>query len=110
MLFFSFLRLPEDDDGNMNKPGSLPDLTNFHVNCGGGHTDPSPPMIGSAVGQHQYSVGTACPEGDDNMGSPYSSVSQIRSYHSLIKISVSCILPVLSLRVKRGCTPGSVAQ
>ena len=86
--FFSFLRLPEGDDGNMNKPGSLPDLTNFHVTGGGGgHADSSPPMIGGgavgspmmgggpgSAGPHQYSV-----TGDDNMGSPYSSVSQIRA-------------------------------
>ena len=85
----SFLRLPDGDDGNMNKPGSLPDLTNFHVTgSGGGHADSSPPMIGGAVGSpmiggagsagpHQYSMSAAGPEGDDNMGSPYSSVSQM---------------------------------
>ena len=75
----------------MNKPGSLPDLTNFHVTGGGGaHADASPPvvvgvmgspMIGGAgsAGPHQYSAGAVGPEGDDNMGSPYSSVSQIRT-------------------------------
>ena len=61
----------------MNKPGSLPDLTNFHVNCGGssGNADASPPVVGGGgSGQYKYShVGM---EGDDNMGSPYSSVSR----------------------------------
>ena len=80
----SFLRLPDGDDGNMNKPGSLPDLTNFHVTgSAGGHADSSPPVIGGgavgspmiggagSAGPHQFSIG---PPGDD-MGSPYSSVS-----------------------------------
>ena len=77
--FSSFLRLPEGEDGYMNKPGSLPDLTNFHVNCGG-NADASPPMVGGGGGgggQYKYShVGM---EGDDNMGSPYSSVSRKRA-------------------------------
>jgi len=56
-----YLDLPDMD---RNKPGSLPDLTNFHVNPAlAGQAN----NVGNAFPNHQYDM--------ENQGSPYSSVS-----------------------------------
>ena len=66
-LFISrYLDLPHDSDlSDKNKPGSLPDLTNFHVNANA----PVTSLLG---------------DGEDQ-GSPYSSVSDT---HPLLEVKI----------------------
>jgi len=65
----TLLDLPNDGDMNRNKPGSLPDLTNFHVN---------PPPAGQSTtnpGGGIFTVGDGQAFEMDDQGSPYNSVS-----------------------------------